>query len=138
MQQITPDPSLSPALTALLAHALQDASALGLEAALARYRTSDHLLLVHPTLEVPQGIIGLRRLGPERAAVVHLAVDPALRRRGIGRELIAGAVLRFGLTVLEAQSDAQTAGFYRALGFEVTPLDPTDPDAQRFRCLWQL
>jgi ribosomal-protein-alanine acetyltransferase len=75
------------------------------------------------------GIVGyvgveLSALGGE-ADVVNLAVDPAHRRRGIGRTLMAAAVgyartRRVELVWLRVRAGNRTArAFYRCCGFEV-------------------
>lgn len=68
--------------------------------------------------------------GDERAHLVLLAVQPALRRRGIGRRLVEW-LLESAVTAgmasvhLELRADNEAARrFYRALGFSETVLVP--------------
>lgn len=68
--------------------------------------------------------------GDERAHLVLLAVQPALRRRGIGRRLVdwlTESALTAGMASmhLELRADNEAARrFYRALGFAETVLVP--------------
>ena len=68
--------------------------------------------------------------GDERAHLVLLAVQPALRRRGIGRRLVdwlmaSAATAGMASVHLELRADNEAARrFYRALGFSETVLMP--------------
>ena len=68
--------------------------------------------------------------GDERAHLVLLAVQPALRRRGIGRRLVdwlmeSAVVAGIASVHLELRADNEAARrFYRALGFSETVLMP--------------
>ena len=68
--------------------------------------------------------------GDERAHLVLLAVQPALRRRGVGRRLVdwlmqSAVVAGMASVHLELRADNEAARrFYRALGFSETVLMP--------------
>jgi ribosomal-protein-alanine N-acetyltransferase len=68
--------------------------------------------------------------GDERAHLVLLAVQPVLRRRGIGRRLVdwlmeSAVVAGMASVHLELRADNEAARrFYRALGFSETVLMP--------------
>jgi ribosomal protein S18 acetylase RimI-like enzyme len=68
--------------------------------------------------------------GDERAHLVLLAVQPALRRRGIGRRLVdwlmeSAVTAGMASVHLELRADNEAARrFYRALGFSETVLMP--------------
>jgi len=90
------------------------------------------------------GFLTLERHFPEAWEISWMAVDPAWRRRGIGRQLVDEAIARArlaGVAVLQVKTladahpspeYAQTREFYRAMGFlrlEVFPdlWDPANP-----------
>jgi GNAT superfamily N-acetyltransferase len=70
-------------------------------------------------------VLGFRSVDRPEVAVIHVvAVDPAYRRRGIGRDLVerfGAQFVKAGVSALEAtcRPDARIAlGFFAALGFE--------------------
>jgi ribosomal-protein-alanine N-acetyltransferase len=73
---------------------------------------------------------GIMDFGDERAHLVLLAVQPALRRRGIGRRLVdwlmdSAVTAGMASVHLELRADNEAARrFYRALGFSETVLMP--------------
>jgi ribosomal-protein-alanine N-acetyltransferase len=62
----------------------------------------------------------------DETEILNLAVDPAFRRRGIGRLLVDSIRLQAGGTVyLEVRESNQGARkFYERLGFQVVTLRP--------------
>jgi len=61
------------------------------------------------------GFIGLR----DRSHVMHLFVDPAYQRTGLGRQLWEAARSRDALPSYTVNSSLNAQGFYQALGFQV-------------------
>jgi GNAT superfamily N-acetyltransferase len=57
--------------------------------------------------------------GPGQGRVRHLYVQPALRRHGVGRQLVEAVIERAsaGFTVLNLRAPAEAFAFYEALGF---------------------
>jgi ribosomal protein S18 acetylase RimI-like enzyme len=94
------------------------------------------------TQDVPPGTpiacLGLEPRGRDEAEIRSLAVLPAWRRQGFARALIFGASEQFGLRGLEAETDADAIGFYRAVGFTVERLGERYPGVERFRCRLEL
>jgi ribosomal protein S18 acetylase RimI-like enzyme len=86
----------------------------------------------------PIACVGLEPRGPDEAEIRSLAVLPRWRRRGLARALVFGASEQLGLRALEAETDADAVGFYRATGFEVESLGERDPGVERFRCRLEL
>lgn len=82
------------------------------------------------------GVIGVRRIGPRRAEILHIAVEPAQRRHGVGRMMIALLVADAGLCELVAETDRDAVGFYRRCGFAVQSLGEKYPGVERFLCTW--
>ncbi len=66
------------------------------------------------------GFLVFRRPVPDELEILNLAVDPALRRRGIGTELVRHSLVEHrGYVFLEVRSKNRGAeAFYRTLGFE--------------------
>lgn len=63
-------------------------------------------------------------LGGEFASVEDLYVEPATRRRGVGRALMEAAERRVrerGVSYVELQTDGEAAPFYGTLGYESEP-----------------
>jgi ribosomal-protein-alanine N-acetyltransferase len=57
---------------------------------------------------------------PAEREVLNIAVDPAYRRLGIGRQLLAAELQRGGIHFLEVrESNTPAQELYRVLGFEV-------------------
>ncbi|SDN90720.1 Acetyltransferase (GNAT) domain-containing protein [Actinomyces ruminicola] len=71
----------------------------------------------------------------DRVLLEYLAVSAASRWRGIGGRLVR-QVARLGTPVVAETAD-DAVGFYRKLGFLVTPApeDPRWPGAARYRCV---
>ena len=61
-----------------------------------------------------------------------LAVERPFRGRGIARAVVDASFALLGLDTLEAETDGDAVGFYRACGFSVTPLGEKHPGVQRF------
>lgn len=86
----------------------------------------------------PIACIGLEPTGRDEAEITSLAVLPDWRGQGFARSLVFGACEQLGLRMLEAETDAHTVDFYRAIGFTVASLGERYPGVERFRCLLQL
>ena len=89
-------------------------------------------------LGTPIACIGLERRSRDEAAVTALAVLPDWRRQGFARALVFGACEQLGLRAVEAETDADAVGFYRATGFTVESLGERYPGVERFRCRLEL
>jgi ribosomal-protein-alanine N-acetyltransferase len=65
------------------------------------------------------GFAVARRLAESEAELLNLAVDPAFRRRGIGRRLVAEVTsnLRGTLWLEVRESNVTARKFYKSLGF---------------------
>ncbi|MDF2962525.1 MAG: N-acetyltransferase [Paenibacillus sp.] len=81
-------------------------------------------------------VIGIR-LQPERhtAVILHIAVKQGYRGRDLGRSMMNEVIGRHCLHFLEAETDKDAVGFYRACGFEVTSLGEKYPGVERFLCV---
>jgi ribosomal-protein-alanine N-acetyltransferase len=72
------------------------------------------------------GFAVARRVANAESEILNLAVDPAFRRRGIGRMLVDEIRLRHpGDIFLEVRESNQAArGFYERLGFQMVTVRP--------------
>lgn len=70
--------------------------------------------------------------GGDRTELVHIATAPQVRRSGVGAALVAWVREQYGSGMVEAQTDGESVGFYRALGFEVESLGELYPGVERF------
>ena len=86
----------------------------------------------------PIACIGLEPGGGGEAEIRSLAVLPDWRRQGWARWLVFGACELLGLRAVEAETDADAVGFYRAVGFTVEGLGQRHPGVERFRCRLEL
>ncbi len=78
------------------------------------------------------GLIGFDLGG----TILHIAVDPAFRRRGIAREMIHKNSKNF--SEIKAETDKEGIGFYKACGFKVESLGEVYPGTERFKCTKQI
>lgn len=83
------------------------------------------------------GAVGFERRGDASATLLHIAVAPAVRRRGLGRYLLEYVVCAEGLSRLEAETDDDAVGFYRRCGFDVVSLGEKYPGVTRYQCTWR-
>ena len=115
----------------LLTYAVGSADRDRLDVALVPYRTGSAGLAVARTVRRPVGVIGYRA-APDRTMLLHLATDPAHRRRGIGTALIGWVHARRPSHPLVAETDAAALGFYEKSGFTSTSLGQKYPGVERF------
>lgn len=98
-------------------------------------RVVAYYALASGAVRPPEASPRLRRNMPDPIPVVvlgRLAIDRSLQGRGIGRALVRDALLRvvqasdaIGIRgVLVHALSAEARGFYLAVGFEASPLDP--------------
>lgn len=85
-------------------------------------------------LQAPIGVIGTETT--EHSGIIrHIAVPGVHQHRGIGR-LMVKTLKDLYPDVREwvAETDDDSVGFYRALGFSITPLGEKYPGRQRYSC----
>lgn len=90
-------------------------------------------LLVGRDGETVVGVMGIGHVGQGRAVIEHLAVAPEYRGQGLGRALVEQGGALLGLDEVEAETDSEAVGFYRACGFVVESLGEKYPGVERFR-----
>jgi ribosomal protein S18 acetylase RimI-like enzyme len=80
------------------------------------------------------GMIGIDHTALPHGWIIHLAVQPALRKRGIGRSLIDHAIEAFSIESVALETDQGAVGFYRACGFNAVEIVSKWPGIHRYRC----
>jgi GNAT superfamily N-acetyltransferase len=79
------------------------------------------------------GVIGYRRRDTE-LEITHIAVREDFRHQGVARALIYAISRPCADLELVAETDDETVGFYRAIGFRAEALPREIGCAQRWRC----
>ena len=82
------------------------------------------------------GVVGFERTGESSAILMHIAVAPPYRRKGLGRRLVEHLTAAEGFARLEAETDDDAAEFYRQCRFEVVCLGEKYPGVVRYHCTW--
>lgn len=68
--------------------------------------------------------------------ILAIAVDPAFRGLGIGRELVKAVISLHKPVRLVAETDRDAVVFYHRCGFQVKNIGEKYPGVVRFRCEW--
>ena len=128
------DPNVheEPAIRKLMSYSLYSAEEEKLNRILKAYSSKEqHLFLCF----IDHKLIGLVGFDPG-GTILHIAVDPAFRCRGIAREMICKNSKRF--LEIKAEADKEGVGFYKACGFKVESLGEVYPRTERFKCTKQV
>jgi ribosomal protein S18 acetylase RimI-like enzyme len=80
------------------------------------------------------GIIGIDITSPPHGWILHLAVHPDYRKRGLGKSLISQVMEKFKLESAALETDNDAVGFYRACGFNTVEITSKWPGVHRYRC----
>ncbi|GGG15178.1 GNAT family N-acetyltransferase [Paenibacillus abyssi] len=80
------------------------------------------------------GLIGIIPILDREAELKHIAVLPAYRRQGIGKDMIDEYMQQYGMDSMTAETDKDAVGFYRNMGFQITSLGEKYPGVERFQC----
>ncbi len=87
------------------------------------------------------GVLAARRsLLPEKRIemeILAIAVDPAFRGQGVGRELIQAVARLHEPLRIVAETDGDAVDFYHRCGFRVRSLGEKYPGTIRYRCEWE-
>ncbi len=138
MRELTSPSPDDRVLGALLAASMFDPTADKVAAVLARIaETPDRRLFL---LEDGPGAIGLVAIcqdGPASAKITHIAVDPRMRGRNAGRQMLRELAEEHGYRRLSAETDAEAVGFYARCGFKVESLGEKYPGVERFLCTFE-
>lgn len=81
--------------------------------------------------DVLVGILGFL-VDEEQIVLRHIATQPSLRRRHIGKSMIEWLATRYPDRLIVAETDAGSVGFYRRLDFTVFSLGEKYPGVERF------
>ena len=84
----------------------------------------ERVLYGYTFAHVTIGCIGIVKREANQCEIIHIAVSPAYRGKGIGREMI-----RY------VETDQEAVLFYKNIGFHITSLGEKYPGVERFGCL---
>jgi ribosomal protein S18 acetylase RimI-like enzyme len=98
------------------------------------YDITGHVLYLNSLNGHVVGIIGLDITPAPHAWVLHLAVHPDHRKKGIGKNLIERVITQLALKSVALETDQDAVGFYRACGFNITEIISKWPGVHRYRC----
>jgi glutamate-5-semialdehyde dehydrogenase len=99
------------------------------------YNQKAHLLLVALDSNNITGIIGIDFTKTLHGWITHIAVQPDLRKKSIGRSLIDYVFKTFSLKSLALETDEDAVDFYRTCGFTAAEIPSNWPGISRFRCI---
>ncbi len=80
------------------------------------------------------GCIGIE-IDDVHCVIKHIAVSPAHRGKGIGREMIQFSSHHNSFSSIYAETDRDAVIFYKNIGFHITSLGEKYPGVERFACL---
>ena len=98
------------------------------------YDISGHILYVTSDKDKITGIIGVDITLAPHGWVLHLAVHPDYRNKGIGKQLINDLINELSLSSISLETDREAVGFYRACGFKIRRIISKWPGIQRYLC----
>lgn len=81
------------------------------------------------------GCIGLAKMDRKQCEIKHIAVSPAYRGKGIGREMVQYIKDHYCFSSICAETDQDAVNFYKNLDFQITSLLEKYPGVERFACL---
>jgi len=80
------------------------------------------------------GCLGIEFSNEDDCLIKHIAVSPAARGNGVGRNMIDFILKEYSLEMITAETDRDAVEFYRSYGFKVTSLGEKYPGVERFLC----
>ncbi|HIZ16476.1 MAG TPA: GNAT family N-acetyltransferase [Firmicutes bacterium] len=80
------------------------------------------------------GVIILKRIGHKVFEIMNIATDPCHRYQGIASKLIHFAANILDCTIIKAETDDESVGFYRKYGFAIESLGEKYPGVVRYLC----
>lgn len=83
------------------------------------------------------GIIGVDASDDEMT-IKHIAVTPENRGKDYGRGMILELLLQQKPARVIAETDEESVGFYRSIGFEIYSLGELYPGVERYRCVYEV
>ena len=99
-------------------------SAEALEEACVHYRSGEWAFIGWQEGEAVLACAGAERLGDDTIGIRSIAVEPAWRRRGLGRTLLDALAERLRAKHLVAETDDDGVGSYARCGFAVEDAPP--------------
>lgn len=100
------------------------------------YEINGLQLYVIQDQEIITGIIGLDISASPHGWVLHLAVHPEFRFKGLARNSIRELMETLSLVSLGLETDKDRVDFYHACGFTAVEVKSKWPGVSRFRCTY--
>ena len=95
---------------------------------------SNRALIAYVKDDVILGIIALKNVNKKRKVIQLNGVDPDCRGKGIGKAMVDYVRIRYSNSTFVAETDKDSLGFYRKIGFSIQSLGFKYPDVERFLC----
>lgn len=83
------------------------------------------------------GIIGYRNVDGNSMELQHLTVHPEDRGMGYGRGILLDALVQESPARVFAETDEESADFFRSIGFQVTGFTKVPGGPEHFRCIYE-
>jgi ribosomal protein S18 acetylase RimI-like enzyme len=98
------------------------------------YDVEGYLLFVIIDKDKITGIIGVDDSASPHGWIIHLAVHPDYRNKGIGRSLISQVMELLSFTSVGLETDQDAVGFYHACGFTAEEIPSKWSGVHRYCC----
>lgn len=82
------------------------------------------------------GLIGFISESTNEIELKHIAIKANYRGKGIGSEMINEFIKTKKNVRIKAETDKDTVGFYKKIGFSITSLGEKYPGVERFECIF--
>ncbi|MEK0315921.1 GNAT family N-acetyltransferase [Cohnella sp. 56] len=82
------------------------------------------------------GIVGYAVNEDKRLVIRHIAVHPDERGKGYGRGIVLLLLGAENPASIEAETDEDSVGFYRSIGFTIHSLGELYLGTERYRCIY--
>lgn len=99
------------------------------------YASTGRTMFVYSRSGRITGVIGVEYTRSSYGFITHLAVHPALRKKGIAERLIKHVAETLELGEMEAETDQNAVEFYHACGFKTKEIDSPCTGVSRYRCI---
>lgn len=87
---------------------------------------------------IPCSVIILKHLINDEYEIMSIATNPSVRSKGVASKLIAFASKNLNCSIIKAETDDGSIGFYRKCGFQIVSLGEKYPDTVRYLCTFKL
>jgi len=122
-----------PELSAVIIHSIGNPSEDKIDNVLHDYESGNRFLLGCFIDERLVGMVGIEQGADLKYIIKHISILPDNRVQGLGKQLISEIGKHFQVNKLMADTDAESVGFYRAIGFNCQEF--VGEHGKRFQCV---